>query len=148
MATITNTLIMEHAVFSAVFDQIEAVLPRLNSAQEVKVLATVVEGLLTRHAETEKNLAYAALDHVLEQKGELRRMHQDHEEIDNRFERVHGATELAPALRLFKKAIAASREHFRREEKSVFPLLEQILPGEALGDLGETWLKEYSDAAT
>ena len=134
---------MEHVVFRAVFDEIERVLPGLNSTQEVTVLSTVVEGVLGRHAETETDLAYAALDHVLAEKGELDHLYQDHQEIDHNFKRVHGARSLAEAQRLLKKALAASREHFQREERVVFPLLERVLPGETLIDLGETWLQEY-----
>jgi hemerythrin-like domain-containing protein len=143
MVTIIETLVMEHVVFRTVFDEIERVLPGLNSTQEVTVLSTVVEGVLGRHAEMETNLAYAALDHVLAEKGTLDCLHQDHQEIDHNFKRVHGARSLAEAQRLLKKALAASREHFQREERVVFPLLERVLPGETLIDLGETWLQEY-----
>jgi hemerythrin-like domain-containing protein len=143
MATIIETLVMEHVVFRAVFDEIERVLPGVNSMQEVRVLSTVVEGVLGRHAEMETDLAYAALDHVLAEKGELDHLHQDHQEIDHNFKRVRGASSLAEAQRLLKMALAASQEHFRHEEQVVFPLLERALPGETLIDLGETWLQEY-----
>ena len=143
MATITSTLVLEHAIYSALFDQIENVLPGLNSAGEVKALAMVVEGLLGKHAETETNLAYAALDHVLAEKGNIGRLHQEHKEIDNNFKRVHGANNPAKAQRFLKQALAASREHFRYEEQVVFPLLERVLPGKVLDDLGEASLRMY-----
>ena len=148
MATITSTLIMEHAVFCAVFDQIERVLPGLKSVPEVRVLSTVVEGLLAGHAETEADLAYAALDHVLAEKGELDRLHHDHKEIDNNFKLVHSASGLAEAQRLLKKALAASREHFRHEEEMIFPLLERVLPRDTLNDLGGASLRKYPVIAT
>ena len=138
---------MEHVVFRAVFDEIERVLPGLNSTQEVKVLSTVVERVLGQHAETETDLAYAALDHVLAEKGELDHLYQDHKEIDHNFKRVRGASSLAEAQRLLKKALAASREHFRHEERVVFPLLERALPSETLIELGETWAQEYPAVA-
>ena len=147
MATIIETLVMEHVVFRALLDEIEGVLSDLNSIQEVSLLSTVVEGVLRQHAETETDLAYAALDHVLAEKGELDRLYQDHREIDHNFERVHGASNLAEAQRLLKKALAASREHFRHEEQAVFPLLERALPSETLIDLGESWLREYRPLA-
>jgi len=134
---------MEHAIFCAVFDQIERVLPGLKSVPEVKALATVVEGLLAGHAETEADLAYAALDHVLAEKGELDRLHHDHKEIDNNFKRLHSVGGLAEAQMLLKKALAASREHFRYEERVVFPLLERVLPDEILSGLGEASLRKY-----
>lgn len=136
METITKALILEHAVFCDVFDQIERVLADSKSANEVKLLASVVEGLLSRHAETETNLAYQALDHVLADQGTLDRLYQDHHEIDDRFKRIQGATDAVTALHLLKKALAATREHFRGEEKIVFPMLEKTLQPDTLRTLG------------
>lgn len=143
MLSITKALVAEHAIFRVVFDQIEGVLPRLGSVQEIKLLATVVEGMLSGHAKAETNLAYSALDHVLAEDGRLSRLHQDHHEIDGHFERVQRANDLAEAQRMLKRALAASREHFRREEEIVFPYLEQILQPGTLGTLGQTWIDSY-----
>jgi hemerythrin-like domain-containing protein len=106
-----------------------------------------VERVLRQHAETETDLAYAALDHVLAEKGELDHLYQDHREIDHNFKQGHSASSPAEAQCLLKKALAAAREHFRHEEQVVFPLLERALPGETLIDLGETWLREHMDVA-
>ena len=143
MATITATLMMEHTVFCAVFDQIERVLPGLNSIPEVRALSTLVEGLLGQHAQTETDLAYATLDHALAEKGQLDRLHHDHKEIDSSFERVRRAGSPVEARRLLRQALAASREHFRYEERVVFPLLERVLPGESLQALGEASLRKH-----
>ena len=104
-------------------------------------MARIIEGLLETHAQTETNLAYSALDHVLEHNGELKRMHQDHHEIDARLREVHTAGTVAQARRLLKTAITISREHFRAEERSVFPLLEKVLQAETLTELGQNWLQ-------
>ena len=138
---ITEAMVAEHSIFLSVFDQIERVLPSLTTPVEVSTMARIVEGLLVNHARTETNLAYLALDHVLEQNGELKRMHQDHQEIDDRLRKVHQAGTCAEARRLLKSAITASREHFRAEERSVFPLLEQALKEQTLIELGEGWLQ-------
>lgn len=148
MPTITQALVLEHAVFRTVFDQLERVLPAARSAHEVGLLATVAEGLLRRHGETEEDLAYSALDHVLNEDGRLDRLHQDHREIDDHFKHVHRATNLAEAQRLLRKALTASREHFRREEQTVFPFLERVLQPETLGTLGESWTRTLSTAAS
>ena len=100
--------------------------------------------MLEGHAKTETNLAYLALDHVLEHNGELKRMHQDHHEIDDRLRKVHTAKTCAEARRLLKSAILASREHFRAEERSVFPLLEKVLQKETLTELGKTWMQRQA----
>jgi len=143
MARITDALVMEHVVFRALLDEIERLLPSLDSIAEVGRLSTLVESVLRQHGETETDLAYAALDHVLAEKGELARLYQDHREIDHNFKQVHSVSSLAEAKRLLKKALVATREHFRHEEQVVFPLLERALPGETLIDLGETWLREH-----
>jgi len=144
---ITEALVAEHSIFLTVFDQIERVLPSLATPVEVRTMASIVEGLLETHAKTETNLAYLALDHVLAQNGELKCMHQDHHEIDDRLRKVYTAKTCAEARRLMKSAISASREHFRLEERSVFPLLEKVLQEETLAELGQTWLGRQAPAA-
>ena len=69
---ITQALVAEHTIFLSVFDQIERVLPSLATPIEVRTMASIVERLLEDHAKTETNLAYLALDHVLEHNGELK----------------------------------------------------------------------------
>ena len=135
METITQALILEHAVFCDVFNQIERVLAGAQSATEVKLLASVVEGLLSGHGETETNLAYSALDHALADRGALQRMHQDHHEIEDHFKRIRHTTDAAEAQHLFKKALASTREHFRREEKHVFPAARQLLSPTVLDEI-------------
>jgi hemerythrin-like domain-containing protein len=138
---ITEALVAEHTIFLGVFDQIERALPSLTTLVEVMTMARIVEGLLEGHAKTETDLAYLALDHVQEQNGELKHMHQDHHEIDDRLRQVQKANTCAEARRLLKSAIAASREHFRGEERSVFPLLERVLREETLEELGQGWMR-------
>ena len=143
---ITEALIAEHTIFLGVFDQIERVLPSLTTPAEVRTMASIVEGLLEGHAKTETNLAYLALDHVLADNGELQRMHQDHHEIDDRLREVHTANTCAKARRLLKLAITSTREHFRGEERSVFPLLDKVLHEETLTELGQIWLQRQAAA--
>jgi hemerythrin-like domain-containing protein len=144
---ITEALIAEHTIFLGVFDQIERALPSLTTSAEVMTMARIVEGMLEGHAKSETNLAYLALDHVMEHNGELKRMHQDHHEIDDRLRKVHTANTCAEARRLLKTAITASREHFSGEERSVFPLLEQVLQEETLTGLGQGWLERATEPA-
>ena len=138
---ITEALVAEHTIFLTVFDHIERVLPSLTTQTEISTMASIVEGLLEAHAKTETNMAYLALDHVLEQNGELKRMHQDHHEIDARLREVHKANTCAESRRLLKAVLAGCREHFQLEESNVFPLLERVLQEETLPELGQTWLE-------
>lgn len=139
MITITTALATEHVVFAAVFDEIERTLPNLTSLGEVKMLSGLVEKLLRGHGETETDLAYVALDHALDQRGQLDQLHQDHHEIDTCLRRVREAVDLSEARGLLKGALQASRLHFLREERSVFPLIEQVLDQETLAGLGTAW---------
>jgi len=138
---ITEALIAEHSIFLAVFDQIEKALPSLSTPMEIRTMAQVVEGMLTEHAKTETDLAYLALDHALANKGRLDRMHQEHHEIDGRLNKVHAASTCSEGRRLLQGALSAAREHFRAEEKGVFPLIEKTLEPATLVDLGTAWLK-------
>jgi hemerythrin-like domain-containing protein len=145
---ITEALVAEHTIFLSVFDQIERVLPSLNTPAEVRTMAGIVEGLLEEHAKTETHLAYLALDHVLADNGELKRMNQDHQEIDDRLRKVHSAKTCAEARRLLKVSISGTREHFRAEERSVFPLIEKMLRQETLAELGQSWLQRQAAPAS
>jgi hemerythrin-like domain-containing protein len=104
--------------------------------------------LLADHGETETNLAYAALDHALADRGALKKLYQDHHEIDDHFKRIHRVTDPAEALRLLKKGLKATREHFKREEKHVFPMLERTLRPDTLKTLGGVWHERNSVAAS
>jgi hypothetical protein len=107
LSTITDALVLEHAVFRTVFDQVERAIAKASSTGGVRLLSTVVEDILKVRGETEKNLAYSALDHVLKEDGRLSRLHQDHHEIDEDFKRVHRANHLAEARLLLKMALEA-----------------------------------------
>jgi hemerythrin-like domain-containing protein len=139
MFTITEVLVVEHSLFRTLFERIENALPRLVTAREVKLLGSMVEGMLSGHAQTETSLAYSVLDHVLKEDGRLHRLHQDHHEIDGRLKRLQEVDDLAEAADLLRQAMAASREHFRREEEIIFPFLERVLKTRTLEVLGETW---------
>jgi hemerythrin-like domain-containing protein len=141
---ITEALGAEHTIFLRVFDQIERVLPSLTSSTEVQTVAGIIEGMLGTHADAEANLAYLALDHVLHEKGKLDRMHQDHHEIDNRLKQAKSARTCAEGRRLLQSALASSREHFRLEERILFPVLESALLSETLEKLGSAWAQRLA----
>ena len=143
MANITETLVADHAVFISVFDWIKQALPRITTLEEVKILAGLVEALLRNHGDVETDLAFVALDHALYHKGQLNRLHEDHDEIDDRLKRVQAATNLADARRLLRIALLASRQHFRREERIIFPLIEKVLRKETLAKLGGVRMRQY-----
>jgi hemerythrin-like domain-containing protein len=133
---ITNFLTTEHALFCELFDEIDRLLPDVRTVAEVRLLGRLVEGVLSRHADVEQNLAYAALDQALAEKGELNQLYQDHEEIDASLHHATLAADFAEAVRFLRAGLKTSREHFRREEETVFPLFEKLFDQAALEALG------------
>ena len=138
---ITEVLVAEHAIFLGVFEQIQRALPGCATLSELRRMAGIVEGLLRPHGETEANLAYVALDQALAERGPVDRLYQDHEEIDSRFHKLQSARDLPEAMRLLTEAVAAMRTHFEHEERVDFPLLEQTLMAETIGQLGTAWME-------
>src|SRR5208282_400262 len=111
MLPITQALITEHTVFTTVFNKIEQQLPGLRTVEEVKLLGSLVEALLQEHGATETDLAYAALDHVLDHEGQLDKLHADHHEIDRSLREIQAATTLKDARHLLKLALHSTRKH-------------------------------------
>jgi len=138
---VTEAIALEHASLLRVFGQIERVLPRLRSAAEVATLAMIVEGMLRTHAELEVNLAFVALDHTLHHKRRLTILYQDHQELDGRLRQVQKARTCERACGLLQAAMGASREHFRHEERVLFPMLERALEPGVLCALGKAFQK-------
>jgi hemerythrin-like domain-containing protein len=143
MPSITSYLITEHAVFSTLFDEIERSLPGAQSAGEVNRLARLVEAVLNHHSSIETDLGFAALDHLLAERGEITQLNQEHEEIDAHLLRARTATDRAEAARCLVKALAISRRHFRHEERSVFPLFEKTFHADTLEALGNKAVEAY-----
>ncbi len=137
--TITDVLVIEHRIFAHIFMEVERTLPRMTTLAEVRALAGLIESLLAGHGGTESDLAYLAYDHVMQDRGRLERLHQEHEEIDANLRLVQSARDYPQARRLLEAALRGAREHMRFEELHVFPLLEQTLQPKTLTELAATW---------
>jgi len=139
---ITEALLAEHVVFHNIFDHIERVVPKLKTLSEVVGWAELMESLLQAHSKTEEDLVFAPLNHYLEQLGQSDSFEHEHREIDVSLVRVKSAKRVPEARRLLLQAVAASRLHFDREERVVFPLAEQVMKGDTLEELGRQWMKQ------
>ncbi|MGC3958299.1 MAG: hemerythrin domain-containing protein [Verrucomicrobiota bacterium] len=138
---ITDILRAEHTVFHHLFDHIEATVPQIRTLAEVKSLATLVDKVMAPHSKTEDDLFIEPLEHCFEQIGQRDTFHHEHEAIEQIFARVHKARDLATAKKLLTGAMAASRKHFDKEERIVFPMAERILKAKTLSELGDEWMK-------
>jgi hemerythrin-like domain-containing protein len=139
---ITEILMAEHAVFHNLFDHIETTVPRLKTLAELKSLAAVMSKLTAPHSHTEDELFIDPLEHCFDQLGQKETFHHEHDLIEQAMEKVQKAKDLKTAKRLLLGAIAASRNHFDKEERIVFPMAERILKARTLNELGAQWLKQ------
>jgi hemerythrin-like domain-containing protein len=137
---ITDVLRAEHAVFHDLFDHIEAAAPKLKTLGEVKALAAVVAKVHEPHSHTEDDLFIEPLEPYFDQMGQRETFHAEHEHIEAALARVQKARTLKDAKKILLNAISASRRHFDKEERIVFPLAERILKIKTLGALGDEWL--------
>jgi len=137
---ITDVLRAEHAVFHNLFDHIEVTVPKVKTLAEVKGLAVLVEKLHGPHSKTEDDLFIEPLEPYFDQLGQQETFHAEHEHIEATLTAVQKARTLKDSKKILLNAIAASRKHFDKEERIVFPLAERILKAKTLSELGEQWL--------
>jgi hemerythrin-like domain-containing protein len=140
--TITEALVAEHGVFCRLFDQVERDLPGIQSLDELRRLAGMIEAVLLSHAEAEEQLVLVALNHLLEHRGRPDHLKQEHHELDECLRRVQAAEDSSEARHLLRLALQASRSHFHYEERAVFPLVDQELGPATLAGLGESWAEQ------
>jgi hemerythrin-like domain-containing protein len=143
---ITEILMAEHAVFHNLFDHIEASVPRLETLGEVKSLAALVDKVMAPHSKTEDDLFIEPLEHCFEQIGQNETFHAEHRRIEERLASVQRARTLMDAKKILLEAMSASRDHFDREERIVFPLAERVLKAKTLSELGKTWQQKRQAA--
>ena len=144
---ITEALLAEHAVFHNLFDYAERAVPRLKTVAEVRSLAHLLEALLLAHSQTEERLLVEPLEHCLEQIGQRETFHQEHQEIDDHLKRAQTDRNLKQARHHLLAAVAASRKHFDKEERIVFPLAEKHLKSKTLMELCFTWTEHRNRSA-
>jgi hemerythrin-like domain-containing protein len=144
---ITEALLAEHQVFHSLFDHVERTAPRLKTLGEIKVLGALLEASLKAHSDAEDDLLFAPMEHCIEQIGQSKPFHDEHEEIDRTLLGVKEARQVGAARKLIRSAVEASRRHFDKEERIVFPLAERILSEATLFKLGQAWAKRRDSSA-
>jgi hypothetical protein len=139
---ITDALFAEHVVFHNMFDHIEAEAPKLKTLGQIKCMAAMVECLLQAHSETEDKLFIGPLEHCFEQIGQRETFHQEHEQIERNLKQIQSTKQLKQARALLLGVVIASRKHFDKEERIVFPMAEAVLNGKTLITLALTWREQ------
>ena len=144
---ITEALLAEHQVFHSLFDHVERMAPQLKTLGEIKALAALLEASLKAHSATEDDLLFAPLEHCIEQLGQSETFHDEHEEIDRILGQIQQARQISAARKLLNSVVLASRNHFDKEERFVFPMAEKTLSQQTLAKLGDAWAKRREQAA-
>jgi len=143
---ITDILRAEHTVFHHLFDHVERTAPRLKTLGEVKSLAVLVDKVMSPHSRTEDELFIEPLEHCFEQIGQRETFHHEHELIEEALRKISKSRDLKLARKLLIGVITASRKHFDKEERIVFPMAERVLNARTLSDLGNEWMKRRETA--
>jgi hemerythrin-like domain-containing protein len=139
---ITEALLAEHVVYHNFFDYIEQSAPKLTTAAEIRSLACLMEWMLTAHSHAEEDLLFAPLEHYLEQIGQNDTFHKEHIEIDQSLKDAQAATRVDQARQLLLSAVIASRKHFDKEERIIFPLADRVFKASTLLELGRAWRRQ------
>lgn len=145
---ITDALLAEHIVFHHLFDCVEAAVPKLKTVGEVRALAKLLAAVLETHSHSEETLVFEPLDHCLAQLGQTEPFEEEHQEIEANLVQAQKAKSLTTARRLLLAAVVASRTHFDKEERLIFPLAEKVLKSRTLTELGATWMEQRRRSAT
>ena len=95
--------------------------------------------------DAEDELLITPLEHCFEQIGQCELFHQEHEEIDQSLLLVREAKRLSKARELLLAAVVASRKHFDKEERIVFPMAEGALKDDTLEELGRAWIDQRKE---
>ena len=143
---ITDILRAEHSVFHNLFDHIETTAPRFRTLAEVKSVAVLIDKVMAPHSHTEDELFIDPLEHCFDQIGQKETFHHEHQAIEQTLVKVTKARTLKDAKKLLLAVIAASRKHFEKEERIVFPMAERILKTKTLTELGTEWMKRRNTA--
>lgn len=129
----------EHTVFHSLFDHIETAVPQAKTLAVVKALAVAMGRLTAPHSETEDELFIKPLEHYFDQIGHQATFHDEHELIEQSLAGVLKTKDLKLAKKLLLGAVMASRRHFDKEERIVFPMAERVLKVRTLTELGKQW---------
>ena len=145
---ITDALRAEHIVFHNLFDHIEKRVPTLKNLHAVQAVTAVLEGVLEDHGKVEDELLMDPLEASLGHIGQLENFHDEHEAIDLALRNIRSCRNLKKGKALLLVAVRLSRQHFDKEERVVFPLIEKQLKAKTLAALGARWANQRDVSGT
>lgn len=138
---LTDALLGEHGACYALFDHVEAALPRLETLTEVRRVAELVGGALLSHSNLEDELLFPALEARIGSGGPLVVMRAEHNAIEGAIDAAIAAPDRDAAVAALRRAIAIVRPHFKKEERVLFAIAAQRLGDDELERLGAAWAR-------
>jgi hemerythrin-like domain-containing protein len=131
---ITEVLTAEHAALRVVVERMETACSQIKTPHEAELLADLVEQFL-QHEFEEGNLLYVAYDHMLEERGQLQCMSQEHDELDQQLYQVRQAETVKQAKSRLRAALSSAKSRLRFEELNLLPAIERTLQRDTLDTL-------------
>ena len=137
---LTDALLGEHGAFYALFDQIEEIAATQSAMAQWRSATTVLEAMVTSHEALEEKLLFAALKpHLTNEEDPLAVLRAEHEEMERILACMQQEPDVDRAILWISEALGAARSHFRKEERTLFPLAQRMLGDEMLSRLGTLW---------
>lgn len=138
---VIDALLGEHAIFYALFDEVESRLLEVRSATEVTALGAPLARALISHARLEDELLFPMLAARDGGGGPLEVMQADHGEIHETLEAALRETDIGAAAGTLQHAIDLARDHFAKEEGVLFPHARELIDSALLEELGAQWAR-------
>ena len=135
----TDALRGEHGVFYAMFDHLEQSIDQTASLEAIRSQAAQLAAALVPHARLENDVLFSRAEAELGSGGPIAVMRAEHDQIEGILSSVGAAADVVDARRRVRQTMALAREHFRKEEVVLFPLIEERVPASVLAQLGARW---------
>lgn len=135
----TDALLGEHAVFYALFDQIEELLDDAGSARELTLAIELVRPGLVAHAKLEDELLFPELARANPSSGPLPTMRSEHQQIDELLERIVNMDDLETLRPTISSLLELVREHFLKEEHVLLPMADDAFNEDTQNSLAAKW---------
>jgi hemerythrin-like domain-containing protein len=136
---LTDALLGEHAVFYALFDQIETATTATTSVTRLQEITMVLRAVLLSHADLEEDLLFLALEPFMGVDGPLAVMRAEHNEIEQALQQIEDIPDPNDATDAISQALSLIRNHFRKEEEILFAMARQMLDDDTQIRLGKAW---------
>lgn len=137
---LTDALLGEHATFYVLFDEIQDIAETESAIAQWRGATTVLRAMVNSHAILEERLLFSALEPLFgQQEGPLAVLKAEHREMERMLANMLEEPDVDRAILWISEALNASRDHFRKEERVLFPMAQRMLGDETLTRLGQAW---------